>query len=47
MDATRLALAGWSHGGWSIMEMMSADPAPNTLGVADPGAADLSGVRAV
>ncbi|MEC8533006.1 MAG: dienelactone hydrolase family protein [Pseudomonadota bacterium] len=47
VDATRLALAGWSHGGWSIMEMMSAGPAPNTLGVADPGAADLSGVRAV
>ena len=47
VDADRLALAGWSHGGWSIMEMMSADPAPNALGVSDPGAADLSGVKAV
>lgn len=46
VDASRLAVAGWSHGGWGIMEAMSADRArPGALGVADAGAADLSGVR--
>ena len=47
VDATRLSLGGWSHGGWAIMEMMSADRAANTLGVSNPGDADLSGVKAV
>lgn len=47
VDETRLALAGWSHGGWSIMETMSAEPRPNTLGVRDPQSADLAGIKAV
>ncbi len=47
VDASQLALGGWSHGGWSIMEMMSETPAPRRMGVADPGVVDLSGVKAV
>jgi dienelactone hydrolase len=48
VDGSRLALAGWSHGGWSIMEAMSADPSPRgALGLEDAQAASLEGVRAV
>lgn len=47
VDASQLVLGGWSHGGWSIMEMMSETPAPRRMGVADPDAVDLSGVKAV
>lgn len=47
VDASQLVLGGWSHGGWSIMEMMSETPAPRRMGVADPGVVDLSGVKAV
>lgn len=47
VDSSQLILAGWSHGGWSIMEMMSETPAPRRMGVADPGVVDLSGVKAV
>lgn len=47
VDASTLALGGWSHGGWAIMEMMSEDPRPGRMGVADPGAVSLSGVKAV
>ena len=47
VDETRIALAGWSHGGWGIMEAMSCDPTPPTaLGVKDAETADLSGVKA-
>ncbi|MGQ2990832.1 MAG: dienelactone hydrolase family protein [Brevundimonas sp.] len=46
VDASTLALAGWSHGGWAMMEMMSGDPRPGTFGVADPASVDLSGVKA-
>lgn len=44
VDASRLALAGWSHGGWGIMEAMSSDRTAGMLGVADPGAVPLEGV---
>ena len=48
VDASRLALAGWSHGGWSIMEAMSLDPhASGAAGLRDAQACDLSGVKAV
>lgn len=47
VDSSQFVLAGWSHGGWSIMEMMSETPAPRRMGVADPGVVDLSGVKAV
>ena len=46
VDASRLALAGWSHGGWGIMEAMSADRRPRTLGLIDPGEVSLDGVKA-
>ncbi|MBN9320165.1 MAG: hypothetical protein BGN86_09635 [Caulobacterales bacterium 68-7] len=40
VDATRLALAGWSHGAWSINELMARDLPPEAEGL-------LSGVRAL
>ena len=47
VDGTRIALAGWSHGGWGIMEAMSCDPdRAKALGVRDAETADLSGVKA-
>lgn len=45
VDETRLAVAGWSHGGWGIMEALSADRSRPSLGVADPDAVDLDSVR--
>lgn len=44
VDASRIVLAGWSHGGWGIMEAMSSDRAAGQLGVADAGAVSLDGV---
>ena len=44
VDASKIVLAGWSHGGWGIMEAMSADRSRPALGVADPGSVDLAGV---
>lgn len=47
VDGQRLAVAGWSHGGWGIMEAMSSPRAtPGQLGVADPWAADVRRVKA-
>lgn len=47
VDASTLLVAGWSHGGWGIMEAMSADrDRPGALGLADAGAVSLDGVRA-
>lgn len=46
VDASRLVLAGWSHGGWSIMEAMSGDPArPGAFGLKDAASVDLGGVK--
>ena len=48
VDGSRLALAGWSHGGWGIMELMSsALERSGEIGLLDPQATDLSGVRGV
>jgi dienelactone hydrolase len=44
VDASKVVLAGWSHGGWGIMEAMSADRSRPALGVRDPGAVPLDGV---
>jgi len=35
VDASTLALAGWSHGSWAIMDLM-------TMGLLEPGEADLA-----
>lgn len=45
VNPERIVLAGWSHGGWGIMEAMSADRSRACLGVADPGAVSLEGVK--
>ena len=46
VDASRVMLAGWSHGGWGVMELMAAAlERPGEIGLADPQDADLSGVR--
>jgi dienelactone hydrolase len=48
VDATRLMLAGWSHGGWGVMELMAAPlTAPGEVGLADAPYADLSSARSV
>lgn len=46
VDSSKIALAGWSHGGWGIMEAMSADRRDRSLGLADPGSVSLDGVLA-
>ena len=47
VDATCLAVAGWSHGGWSIMEAMSEDLSrPGAVGLADATSVDLTSVKA-
>jgi dienelactone hydrolase len=47
VDASQLVLAGWSHGGWSIMDAMSEDLAlPGAACLADAASADRSGVKA-
>jgi dienelactone hydrolase len=46
VDADKIAVAGWSHGGWSIMELLAA---PRTqageLGVPDAGSVSLDGIK--
>lgn len=44
VDASKIVLAGWSHGGWGIMEAMSSERGRRMLGVEDPGAMSLDGV---
>lgn len=47
VDASKLTLAGWSHGGWGIMEAMSSARRPYALGLSNPGEVALKGVLAV
>jgi dienelactone hydrolase len=47
VDHTSLAAAGWSHGGWGIMELMSSPLSrAGEFGLADPQGTDLSGLKA-
>lgn len=47
-DPDRVAVAGWSHGGWAIMDLMTmALQRSGEAGVADPDADLLQGVKAV
>jgi len=47
VDPSALLLAGWSHGGWGIMEAMSADrDRIGALGVTDAENVSLEGVKA-
>lgn len=46
VDETRIGLAGWSHGGWAIMDMMTMPLSrPGEARVADADAALLAGVK--
>jgi dienelactone hydrolase len=46
--ADRLALAGWSHGSWSIMDLMTmALDRPGEAGLLDPSPRCLEGVRSL
>ena len=48
VDPSRLMLAGWSHGAWSIMDLMTMPLVrPGEAGLADPDPAPLAGVRSV
>lgn len=45
VDPKRLALAGWSHGAWAIMDMMTLPlDGGHEAGISDPEGVDLSGV---
>jgi dienelactone hydrolase len=47
-DPDRIALAGWSHGGWAIMDLMTMALArPGEAGIADPDPALLAQVKAL
>ena len=48
VDPARICLAGWSHGGWTIMDLMTMPlVSPGEAGLTDPTAAPLAGVRSV
>ncbi len=48
VDAGRLALAGWSHGGWASMDLMTMPLVRSgEAGLADPDPAPLAGVKAL
>ncbi len=48
VDPARIALAGWSHGGWSIMDLMTMPLArPGEAGIADPDPALRDCVKAL
>ena len=45
-DPQALALAGWSHGAWAAMDLMTMPlTTPREAGLADPSPAPLDGVR--
>ena len=48
VDATRMALAGWSHGSWSIMDLMTMPlEKPGEAGLADATPECLAGVKSL
>jgi dienelactone hydrolase len=48
VDSSRIALAGWSHGAWSIMDLMTMPlDRPGEASLADPNAEVLAGVRSL
>jgi dienelactone hydrolase len=48
VDASRICLAGWSHGSWSIMDLMTMPlERPGEAGLADPAAESLTGVKSL
>ena len=45
-DPAALVLAGWSHGGWAIMDLMTMPlEAPGEAGLLDPSPGPLEGLR--
>ena len=45
-DPDHIVLAGWSHGSWSIMDLMTMPlDSPGEAGLADPSSAPLEGVK--
>ena len=48
VDPERMALLGWSHGGWTLMELLAFDP-PRSLPAAlqDTSGEGLEGVRGI
>ena len=48
VDSSRIALAGWSHGSWSIMDLMTMPlERPGEASLADPSDDCLSGVKSL
>lgn len=48
VDPARVCLAGWSHGGWTIMDLMTMPlTRPGEANVADPDPSALDGVRSL
>lgn len=48
VDASKLSLAGWSHGSWSIMDLMTMTlDKPGHAGLIDPAPEPLDGVKSV
>lgn len=46
VDPERLMLLGWSHGAWSVMDLMTMPlTSPGDAGLADPSPESLAGVR--
>ncbi len=48
VDSSRMALAGWSHGSWSIMDLMTMPlERPGEASLADPNGDCLNGVKSL
>jgi dienelactone hydrolase len=48
VDPDHIALAGWSHGSWAIMDLMTYElRTPGEAGLANPSPAPLAGLRSL